>query len=270
MIYVNMLIGGLEKLTLIDYPGEIAAVVFVQGCNFRCGFCYNPMLVLPSKAGKDKKDRSLSEDGLFDFLKKRQGKLDAVVITGGEPTLHNDLPEFIAKIKDLGFKVKLDTNGTHPEMLKRLINAPLIRMGRGVKEYRKSNNPPSPFYQGGAAQGGLVDYIAMDIKSPIEKYKKITKFRGNLANINKSVKIIMSGNLPYEFRTTVVPGLVEKNDIIKMGEMIQGARVWYLQGFKPDADLVNKEFQKVKPYSGKELEEMREEAKKYVKECIIR
>ncbi len=235
-----MLIGGLEKLTLIDYPNEIAAIVFTQGCNFRCGFCYNPMLVLPSKDGNKKGHSLLPEDDLFNFLKNRKGKLDGVVITGGEPTLHKDLPEFTRKIRDLGFKVKLDTNGTNPKMLAALL------------------------------EEGLIDYIAMDIKAPLEKYKATTKFKGDLADIEKSVKIIMNGNLPYEFRTTVVPALLDKNDIEKMGEMIKGARLWYLQRFKPDTDLINGDLRKIMPYSDKELNEMREIGAKYVKKCIVR
>jgi len=163
-----MLIGGLEKLTLIDYPGEVAAIIFTQGCNFRCQFCYNPMLVWPLEDSKMKyrKDHSLIEESdLFAFLRSRVGKLDGVVITGGEPTLHADLPEFINKIKALGYKVKLDTNGTNQEMLEKLINIPLTR-GQN-----------------------LIDYIAMDLKAPLDKYEKVTGAKVSLANIKKSVKI---------------------------------------------------------------------------------
>lgn len=250
------MIGGLQKFSLLDYPEHLSAIIFTQGCNFRCGFCYNPMLVLrkldgntpPLTRGGVEKDHSLiQEDGLFDFLKGRMGKLDGVVITGGEPTLHKDLPEFIKKIKNLGFKIKLDTNGTNPKMLAKLI---------------------TPIRKGG--EGGLIDYIAMDIKCPLDKYKKITKFKGDLNNIKESVKIIMKSGLPYEFRTTVVPGLVSVEDISKMGEMIKGARIWYLQSFKPDTELIDKNLKKVKPYRDEEMEEMKKIAKKYVKKCIVR
>lgn len=235
-----MIIGGLQKFSLLDYPEHLSAIVFTQGCNFRCSFCYNPMLVLPKKA-RNKKDHSLiSEDGLFDFLKKRRGKLDGIVITGGEPTIHKDLPEFINKIKSLGFKIKLDTNGTNPVMLKKLID------------------------------NKLIDYVAMDIKAPIQKYKKVTKNSAHLEKVKKSIKMILEGKLPYEFRTTVVPIFLEKEDIPKMGKMIKGARIWYLQQFKPDTDLIDKKFQKVKPYSDKELSEMMKIAKKYVKKCVVR
>lgn len=235
-----MIIGGLQKFSLLDYQEHLSAIIFTQGCNFRCGFCYNPMLVLRKLDGNIKGHSPLKEDDLFDFLKGRVGKLDGIVITGGEPTLHKDLPEFISKIKDLRFKIKVDTNGTNPNMLAFLLKKKLI------------------------------DYIAMDIKGPMDKYKKITKFKGDLENIKKSVKIIMESGLPYEFRTTVVPSLVEKEDIPKMSEMIKGARVWYLQGFKPDAELIDKNLKKVKPYSDKEMEEMCRAAKKYVKKCVVR
>ena len=250
-----MIIGGLQKFSLLDYPNYISAIIFTQGCNFRCHFCYNPMLVWPKlESGKFKNINSSDktgekiekvyprflEDDLFDFLRKRQKKLDAVVITGGEPTIHKDLPDFIKKIRKLGFKVKLDTNGTNPEMLKSLIDKKLI------------------------------DYIAMDIKGFLEKYAIITGTRPNIDNIKKSIKIIMQSGLPYEFRTTVVSSLVEKKDIKKIGELISGAKKWYLQNFKSDIDLVNDRFKKYKPYSLKEMEEMRKIGEGYVDFCDIR
>ncbi len=244
-----MIIGGLQKFSLLDYPGHLSSIIFTQGCNFRCGFCYNPMLVLPKN--RNKKDHShISEDDLFGFLKSRAGKLDGIVITGGEPTMHKDLPEFISKIKDLGFKIKLDTNGTNPEMLKKLTSPrPSPRTGEGKS---------------------LVDYIAMDLKAPIEKYKKVTKNATHLEKVKKSIKIIIGSKLLYEFRTTVVPTLLEKDDISEMGKMIKGARMWYLQQFKPDTDLIDKKLQKIKPYSDKELKEMARIARKYVKRCVVR
>lgn len=198
------------------------------------------MLVLPSRQD-DKKGRSLvSEDDLFIFLEQRKDKLDGIVITGGEPTIHKDLTRFLGKIKALSFKIKLDTNGTNPEMLKKLI------------------------------EKKLVDYIAMDLKGPSLKYKKIVGADVDLAKIKKSIKIILDCGLPYEFRTTIVPGLQAREDIEKMGEMIKGARVWYLQKFKPDTDLVDKDFEKVKPYMDAEFDSMRKIAKKYVEKCVVR
>ena len=250
-----MIIGGLQKFSLLDYPGHISAIVFTQGCNFRCHFCYNPMLVWPqSEADKFKNIISsdntgekiekvyplFSEDDLFNFLKKRQKKLDAIVITGGEPTIHKNLPEFIKKIKKLGFNIKLDTNGTNPEMLKNLIDEKLI------------------------------DYIAMDVKGSLEKYAIITKVQPNIDDIKKSIKIIMQSGLPYEFRTTAVPELVDIKDIKKIGKLIKGAQKWYLQNFKSNIDLVNDRFEKYKSYSLKEMKEMRKIGENYVDFCEVR
>jgi len=212
-----MIIGGLQKISLLDYPEHVAAIIFTQGCNFRCQFCYNPMLVWPTKIAKKKYNQDhtlIPENDLFNFLKARQGKLEAVVITGGEPTLHKDLPEFIKKIKQLGFLVKLDTNGTSPEMLKKIIKAK------------------------------LVDYLAMDFKAPWELYDKITGVKAPIIKIKQSLKIIMSSGLPYEFRTTVVPGLLKLSDLEKMAKILKGADKWFLQRFKDDIDLVNQALKK--------------------------
>ncbi len=240
-----MIIGGLEKLTLLDYPDHLAAIIFTQGCNFRCHFCYNPMLVLPRKGGdeKNKKEKGfspLSTEDLFLFLEERFGRLDGVVITGGEPTLHPDLPSFIKKIKDMGYSVKLDTNGTNPEMLQALINDKLI------------------------------DYIAMDIKAPLDKYEETTSVKLDWENIKKSVKISMTSGLPYEFRTTVVPGLLVKADFQKMGELIKGASKWYLQHFKSDTELVDASYKTQKGYTTKEMNEFAAIGREYVNLCEVR
>jgi len=238
-----MIIGGLEKLTLLDYPDHLAAIIFTLGCNFRCHFCYNPMLVVPRKKGENKNKKGLSlilDKDLFDFLKERFGRLDGVVITGGEPTLHPDLPEFIRQIKKIGYDVKLDTNGTNPLMLKKLIEAKII------------------------------DYIAMDIKAPFSKYEKVVNIKTNFKNLEKSVKLIKSSGLPYEFRTTVVPGLLEKADFYEMGEMIKGASKWYLQNFKSDTDLIDANFKKVVAYSNKEMKEFVSIGRNFVDVCELR
>lgn len=248
-----MKIGGLQKLSLLDYPGYIAAIIFTQGCNFQCQFCYNPMLVWPaSREGSKLKYKApsndwgqeghsgISEYDLFVFLKKRAGKLDAVVITGGEPTLHPDLPEFIEKIRQLGYKIKLDTNGTNPTILEKLLKQK------------------------------LVDYIAMDIKAPEKKYEKVTGVKINLDDIKKSIKLIMNSELPYEFRTTMVPGLHGSEDIAGIGKLIQGARLWYLQQFKSDTDLVNKQLEGEKAYTKKDLEKIQEAGDGFVKKCEVR
>jgi pyruvate formate lyase activating enzyme len=218
-----MLIGGLQKLTLIDYPGKIAATVFTIGCNFFCSFCHNSELVDPEKI---KKQPIISEKEFFEFLESRKGDLDGVCITGGEPTIHKDLPGFIKKIKELGFSVKLDTNGSNPEMLKKLI---------GEK---------------------LIDYIAMDIKGPLQIPKK-------------SVEIIKNSGIDYEFRTTIVPALHKKEDIIKIAKEISPAKKYFLQQFRPGKNL-DKKFEKEKTYSKKELDEFCEVIKSYFDFCGVR
>ena len=240
-----MIIGGLEKLSILDYPDHLAAIIFTQGCNFRCHFCYNPMLVLPHK-GEDEKNikekgfSELSTKNLFLFLRERFGRLDGVVITGGEPTLHPDLPEFIKKIKKIGYDVKLDTNGTNPDMLNQLIKEKLI------------------------------DYIAMDLKAPKEKYEATVNVPVNYKNIEKSVKMIIKSGLPHEFRTTVVPGLLDKNDFTKMGEMIKGAQNWFLQVFKSDTDLVDSTYKGKKAYSRKQMQEFVELGRAAAGVCKLR
>ncbi|MCX6797857.1 MAG: anaerobic ribonucleoside-triphosphate reductase activating protein [Candidatus Falkowbacteria bacterium] len=231
-----MIIGGLEKLSLLDYPGHLAAVVFTQGCNFRCHFCYNPQLVLPNK----EKGPILTESDLFLFLKNRLGKLEGVVITGGEPTLHPDLPQFIKAIKDLGYLIKLDSNGTNPKMLRALIKAKLI------------------------------DYIAMDIKAPLDKYSDTVGVGVDCDNIKKSVKIIMTSGLPYEFRTTLVPGLIVPTDLKAMGKLIKGASKWYLQKFKSDTDLVDFNFKAGKSFTSQEMKIMAAVGGQFVDRCELR
>jgi len=240
-----MIIGGLEKLTLLDYPDHLAAIIFTQGCNFRCHFCYNPMLVLP-QTGKDveiEKEKGfspLSTEDLFLFLRERYGRLEGVVITGGEPTIQADLPEFIKQIKKIGYLVKLDTNGTNPQMIQTLIDDKLI------------------------------DYLAMDLKAPLLKYEKTVNVKLDWENIEKSVKIIIESGLPYEFRTTIVPGLLEKDDFEEMGQMIKGAKKWYLQTFKSNTDLVNQEYHQKKAYTKKEMAEFVNIGRKYVDLCELR
>lgn len=245
-----MLIGGLQKFSLLDYPEKISAIVFTQGCNFRCRFCYNPMLVWPVKvgklkyaqqnAGRQKVHPKINEDDLFVFLESRAGKLDAVVITGGEPCIQKDLPEFIEKIKKLGFSVKLDTNGSYPDIVSALIEKKLI------------------------------DYIAMDLKAPAEKYEEVAGVKINFDDIEKSVKIIMRGGIPYEFRTTAVPGLFDKDCVEKMGKIIKGADSWYLQNFKSGSDLIDSGLKGKAPYSEKLMNEMAEAGAKFVKICRAR
>ncbi|MDA3802386.1 MAG: anaerobic ribonucleoside-triphosphate reductase activating protein [Patescibacteria group bacterium] len=238
-----MIIGGLEKLSTLDYPNHLAAIVFTFGCNFRCKYCYNPLLVCPKEDADDKNNEGLSQisdKDLLLFLKERYGKLDGVVITGGEPTLHDDLPEFIKKIKDIGYDVKLDSNGTNPKMLKTLINSQLI------------------------------DYIAMDLKAPLLDYEKVVAVKTNFQKLKESAKIIMSSGIPYEFRTTLVPGLADKDDIEEMGKSIKGAEKWYFQKFKSDTPLVDPKYGGKKSFTDKEMKEFVKIGQKFVDICEFR
>lgn len=235
-----MKIGGLEKLSLLDYPNNIAAIIFTQTCNFRCGFCYNPMLVWPTDK-KNKKGLSLiKEKDLFLFLESRINRLDGVVISGGEPTIHRDLPEFLAKIKKLNLNIKLDTNGTNPEMINYL--------------WEKK----------------LIDYVAMDLKAPWNKYEKVVGVKVNCNNIKKSVKLLLEDKISYEFRTTLVPGLHDEKDVHKMGEAIKGARAWFLQKFLPSNDLLSSKFSEIKPFNDNKMKELAKIGEKYVKSCKAR
>ena len=195
-------IQGLQKMTLLDYPGRVACTVFLGGCDFRCPFCHNFELVVgPLPA-------NMEEDEFFAFLDKRQGLLDGVAITGGEPCLRKDLPDFIAKIRARGFAVKLDTNGYHPHMLGRLID------------------------------GGLVDYVAMDIKNSREKYARTVGLqRIDLRPVDESIQLLMKSGVEYEFRTTVVRELHDEEDFEQMGAWIAGADRYFLQAFA-DRDTV--------------------------------
>ncbi|MBU1102150.1 anaerobic ribonucleoside-triphosphate reductase activating protein [Patescibacteria group bacterium] len=230
-----MLIGGLQKLTLIDYPGKLAATVFSVGCNFLCPFCHNPELVDPEKS---KKQPRIGEAELFDFLVARLGLLEGVCVTGGEPTLQADLPEFIKKIKDLGYLVKLDTNGSSPLMLERVLN------------------------------DKLVDYVAMDIKVPLEKYKKIVGPAVKLEDIQRSVELTRLAP-DYEFRTTVLPSLHSAKDILSIGRWLQGAKKYYLQQFRPTKCL-DSAYENEKPFDSEKLVKICNGLKIFFDECGIR
>jgi len=228
-----MIIAGLQKLTLIDYPGKLACTVFLSGCNFRCPWCYSAELVLPEKI---KDQPKIPEKELFDFLKEKKGLIEGVVICGGEPTVQKGLIVFIKKIKDLGYLAKLDTNGSNPETLKALIDKDLI------------------------------DYVAMDIKLPKERYKEIFS---KVDNIQKSIDILKQDKVDYEFRTTVVPSVLKKEDIVKIGQWISGAKKYYLQNFKPEKTL-DPVFLRIKPYSEKYLLSIKKAVLPFFKICDVR
>lgn len=231
-----MRIGGLQKLTLIDYPGRISAVVFLSGCNFRCPFCYSSELVLPEKI---KKQPKISEKYFFDFLKERKGLLEGVVLCGGEPTLNKDLPSFAKKIKEFGYFVKLDTNGSNPKMLKEMI------------------------------EKNLIDYVAMDIKGPKGKYGEFNGNKADIKKIQKSIDILKQNIVDYEFRSTIVPTLHKREDVIEMAKWISGAKRYYLQSFLPektiDPSLVN-----VKPFSRELLLGVQEVISPFFEVCQVR
>ena len=229
-----MIIGGLQKLTLLDFPGTVACTVFTVGCNLRCPFCHNPALV-----NNPPEDCRLSEDEFFAFLKKRQGLLDGVAITGGEPLLHSDIGEFIAKIKSMGYKVKLDTNGTFPERLEKILSE------------------------------GNVDYVAMDLKNTFDKYAKTVGIPGfDVSLIKRSIRIIQESGVAHEFRTTVVSPLHAADDFTQIAKQVEGSENYFLQNFVDSGDLLNGEGLCELPRS--ELEKALENAKKIIPQSKIR
>ena len=200
-----MKVTGIQKLTLLDYPGVVACTVFTAGCNFRCPFCHNAMLVLPEQID----DECLTDDEVFGFLKKRRGVLDGVAVTGGEPLLHADMPEFLARVKELGYKIKLDTNGSNPELLSEII------------------------------KNKLVDRVAMDIKNAPEEYAQTIGLKSfDFAPVERSKEMLLSGETDYEFRTTVVKGIHTKESLIGAAKWIEGAKEYYLQQFKDSGNLI--------------------------------
>lgn len=231
---VNILIGGLQKSSLIDYPGKISAIIFTHGCNFRCPYCHNPEIV----SGNSQLE-TVNRRQILDFLNSRRGKLDGGVITGGEPTLHSGLPDFIKEIKVMGFDVKLDTNGTNPQMLERLIDA------------------------------NLIDYVAMDIKGPIEKYSQITGTDVNTDNILKSIESLKTSNIDYEFRTTVVKSQLSRADFEKIGALIKDAPRYYLQRFLPTKTL-DESFMQETTYSDEEFIDIINDLQKYIQSVELR
>ncbi|MFH0835662.1 MAG: anaerobic ribonucleoside-triphosphate reductase activating protein [Candidatus Micrarchaeota archaeon] len=230
-----MLIKGLQPLSLIDYPGRLSAIIFLFGCNFRCPFCHNPGLVDASRENL----REVSESEVLAFLDKRKGKLEGVVVTGGEPCLNNDLPELLHEIKQRGFLVKLDSNGTNPEMLKQL------------------------------AASGLVDYFAMDVKAPLEKYGQVVNASVDTGKIRESIDFIKASGIEHEFRTTVVPTLLNEDDLLEMGKLIEGAGAYYLQQFEPGKTL-DPEMQKAQQYAREFFTHAVEKLKPFAKKVEVR
>jgi len=230
---IFMLISGFQKLTLLDYPDHVAALIFAQGCNFACGYCHNPEMIpsfriLPVRPEFDPK-------WILSFLEKRKGLLDGVVISGGEPTLQENLPLFLQTIKDMGFLIKLDTNGSRPEILSKLIDKKLL------------------------------DYVAMDIKAPIKDYPNLVKNR-NTKSLLDSIQVIMNSQIDYEFRSTIFPSLHGIEEIKSMGKLIRGAKRWYLQNFRPLKTL-DRSFKKQSSFSTESLLNLQSIARHYA--CLV-
>lgn len=228
-----MNICGLQKLSLLDFPGCVAATVFFGGCNFRCPFCHNASLVLPERI-----EPAVTEEEFFAFLVKRVGRLDGVCITGGEPLLQKDIVPFIEKIRARGFRVKLDTNGSRPDRLRALIEA------------------------------GLVDYVAMDIKNSPARYGETVGIPDfDMTPVRESVSLLLEGRVPYEFRTTVCAPLHTPESIAEAGDFIRGARAWFLQGFTDSGDLVG---QGISALSREECEALLAAARKKIPNAALR
>jgi len=219
-----MKIKNVEKSSTVDYPPYISAVVFLSGCNFRCPFCYNKDLVDNNSSLPD-----IPKDEFLEWLITREGKLDAVVLTGGEPTIHGqELLDFAREIKELGFKVKLDTNGSNPDVLCDLIEQKLL------------------------------DYIAMDIKSDIMHYDEACGVKGKIYDVLVSIAAIMTSGLPYEFRTTLIPGLHDRHVMTGIASMIKGAPKYAIQQFKP-LNTLDPTFEKIIPFTEADMEKFKKD-----------
>ncbi len=226
----KMIIGGMQKMTLLDYPGRIACIIFTHGCNFRCPFCHNAPLVTDQPS-------VMSVDEVMEYLKKRIGILDGVCVSGGEPTLQKDLLGFLEEIKALGYSVKLDTNGTSPGVIKE------------------------------AVERGLCDYVAMDIKNSREKYQKTAASCVDMSLIEQSVDYLLGGAVDYEFRTTVTRQLHTEDDIRAIGEWIKGAKRYFLQTFVCSGELVG---EGMSAYSNDEMNALAEAVREYVPNACVR
>ncbi len=228
-----MKILGIQKQSLIEYPDKISAIIFLGGCNLRCVFCYVPHLVLPAEIEKQKE---IPQKEIFSFLKERRNFLEAVALTGGEPTINEDLPDFIKKIKKLGYLVELETNGTNSEMLKYLIDKK------------------------------LVDYVAMDIKHRLDDFEKYKKITGSVLtekmfeNIKESVKILLLEKVDYQLRTTIIKEFHKKEDILEMCRELKEAKIYYLQNYQKNHTISGRIFT---PFEEKEIEEIVGEGQKF-------
>lgn len=230
-----MKIGSINKTSLLDYPGKISVIIGTQGCNMRCPWCHNFYLI-PYEFTQY--SEAIGEENFFHFLEQRKNLLESVVITGGEPTIHEDLPAFCEHVKHMGYAVKIDTNGTHPNMLNRLL------------------------------ENKLVDYIAMDIKTDLNQYNQLFRVGSNINEILKSIDIIMSSDKPYEFRTTCVSPFVTTNNMDQIGMLIKGAKALFLQKCNPIKNRDNHSQYEI--VNANDLLELKHIADSYVLNCEIR
>jgi len=228
-----MKIGGLQKTSLLDYPDTLSAIIWTAGCNFRCPFCYNKQLVLG-------KTEIISEETILSFLEKRKDVLEGLSISGGEPLLQEDIVDFTEKVKKLNYLIKIDTNGSFPEKLKELIDKK------------------------------LVDYVSMDVKAPKEKYDQLVDVKTDISKIEQSIDLIKNEAPDYEFKTTVIPGMLNKKDIVEIAKWLEGSKQFYLQQFKSDSPLVSSKLNDVAPYSKEKLSEMLHEIKPFFENCSLR
>lgn len=229
-----MLISGLQKLTLLDYPGAVACTVFTGGCNFRCPFCHNSSLVLPGRLS-----RAMEEEEFLAFLKKRRGMLEGVAVSGGEPLMQGDILSFLEKIKELGYKVKLDTNGAFPDRLEAVLSR------------------------------GLADMVAMDIKNSPSLYGVTVGLKDfDISPVERSARLLMEGDLDYEFRTTLVKGLHTIYSVREMARFIGGAKKYYLQQYRDSGDIINGEG--LMAFSEEEMIAFREVAAEFVPSVELR
>lgn len=224
---------GMQKMTLLDYPGYVACTLFTGGCNFRCPFCHNALLVLDLD-----ENYTIPEEEVLAFLKKRQGLLDGVCVTGGEPLINKDIGDFLSKVKELGFKIKLDTNGTNPALLKELVSQK------------------------------LVDYVAVDIKNSPEKYAETVGLKTfDMSTINETVNFLMTGCVDYEFRTTVTKQFHTEKSMEEAARFIRGAKRYFLQNFVDSGNLIGSG---ITGQSKEEMEKLLSVVKKYVPDSCLR
>jgi pyruvate formate lyase activating enzyme len=224
-----MKFSGLQRVSLIDYPNKVASVLFTPGCNLRCGFCHN------WRIASDPKPPFLQEAVALRILQSRKKYVDAVVVTGGEPTMHKELPKFLAKLKKRGFQVKLDTNGFYPNVLEECL--------------------------------AYVDYVALDVKTSLEKYKLLGA--KSTSGLLRTIEVLKTGKMAYEFRTTVVPELITAEDIMRICKFVKGVKTHAFQQFVPQ-DTLDKRFEDIKPYAPEVINEFAETMKNYAENVVLR